>query len=105
MRLDRLTRADCDLVGKCLDAAFSGPFFPEWEFSTLFGLERGELDRVRQQWPDVDPEREDVELAVINSLNNLLGYPHGQSLEHLIGHSPIEIQHTLNLLLGSPSED
>ena len=52
-----------------------GPFFPEWEFHILFGLERSEVGNVLERWPDpLCPEDQDV--AVTNALNLLLGYPH-----------------------------
>src|ERR1700746_3012128 len=66
------------LVGQALRAAVDGPFFPEWEFHTLFGLTRSEVRAVADAWPNVRLTSADVALAVNNSLNNLLGYPHGQ---------------------------
>jgi hypothetical protein len=63
------------IIGECLRAAVEGPFFPDWEFSLLFGLERHEVAAVLASWPRTDdPEVRD--LAVNNALNNLLGYPH-----------------------------
>lgn len=48
----------------------------DWsEFRTLFGLTRDEVARIARQWPD-RCEGKDVELAVNNAMNNLLGYPH-----------------------------
>jgi hypothetical protein len=78
MDLGQLSVADKVLVGQALRAAADGPFFPEWEFHTLFGLMRSEIRAIADAWPNVDLTRADVVLAVNNSLNNLLGYPHGQ---------------------------
>lgn len=39
------------LIAACLLAAEEGPFFPNWEFQTLFGIERAELAEVRRHWP------------------------------------------------------
>ena len=73
--LDRLSVEDIDVVRQCLAAAVRGPFFPDWEFSTLFGHERDEVAGVLERWPDREnPEDQDV--AVSNTLNWLLGYPH-----------------------------
>jgi hypothetical protein len=47
-----------------------GPFFPEWEFSTLFGLERAEVRAIADAWP-VIADREKTEVAINNALNNL----------------------------------
>ena len=59
-----------------MHATVQGPFFPDWEFPTLFGLERDEVAEVLSRWPDVDDAREIDRVAINNSLNNLLGYPH-----------------------------
>ena len=62
---------------ECLTAAVRGPFFPDWEFQTLFGLEREDVAAVLERWPDPKcPEDQDV--AVTNALNYLLHYPHRQ---------------------------
>jgi PAS domain-containing protein len=45
------------------------------EFRAIFGLDRDEVARIGKEWPD-RCEGEDVELAVNNAMNNLLGYPH-----------------------------
>lgn len=48
----------------------------DWtEFQTIFGLTRAEVARIAQEWPE-RREGEDVELAVNNAMNNLIGYPH-----------------------------
>ena len=78
MDLDRLSDDDKALVGQVLRAAVDGPFFPEWEFHTLFGLMRSEVRAIADAWPNVDLTGPDAALAVNDSLNNLLGYPHGQ---------------------------
>jgi hypothetical protein len=76
---------DLDVIAGCLKAAAQGPFFPEWEFHTLFGLTRDEVAEVSHAWPS-EPLRTtpgyespaDFQRAAIrNAMNNLLGYPHG----------------------------
>ena len=62
------------IVRDCLTAAVRGPFFPDWEFHTLIGLERAEVERGLASWPDAS-NSDDQDLAVSNVLNNLLGYP------------------------------
>ena len=62
---------------QCLRAAVEGPFFPESEFQTLFGLDRSEVRTVLAAWPDLDESNDSVRLAINNSFVNLLGYPHG----------------------------
>lgn len=73
--LDRLSATDVEVVRQCLAAAVAGPFFPDWEFYALFGLEREDVAKVLERWPDpANPK--DQDLAVNNALNHLLGYPH-----------------------------
>ena len=71
---DYLSDAETDLIGQCLRAAVDGPFFPEWEFNSLMGLQRAEVVEVADEWPSTsDATRQ--RLAIGNVLNNLLGYP------------------------------
>jgi hypothetical protein len=72
-----LDQNEREVVRQCLNAAAYGPFFPDWEFHALFGLERNEVKSVLESWPEPDETNEDVQLAINNSLSNLLGYPHG----------------------------
>lgn len=66
---------DSEVIRQCLFAAANGPFFPDWEFGTLFGLDRDEVRQIAEAWPVWENEREQSR-AVSNALNNLLGYPH-----------------------------
>jgi hypothetical protein len=68
---------DAEVIRQCLWAAVNGPFFPDWEFDTLFGFHRDEIRRIAEAWPnwDDDDERRD---AVNNTFNNLIRYPHGR---------------------------
>jgi len=74
--LGALNDAERNLVRQCLNAAVAGPFFPDWEFRTLFGIERRDVAEVLERWPDLDDARQVDALAINNSLNNLWGYPH-----------------------------
>jgi hypothetical protein len=78
MDLDSLSDVDKAILGQALRAAADGPFFPDWEFHTLFGLERRKVRAIADAWPEPTASSDDVETAVNNSLNNLLGYPHQQ---------------------------
>ena len=64
------------IVRDCLRAAVEGPFFPDWEFHTLFGLTRDEVRDVLNSWPSLDESQESISVAINNSFANLLGYPH-----------------------------
>lgn len=76
---------DREVIARCLRAAVDGPFFPDAEFTTLFGLDRHAVAAVLRAWPG-EPESvpdgwesasEARRIAVSNALTNLLGYPHG----------------------------
>ena len=75
------------LIGRCLDAAANGEFFPDWEFATLFGLERDELRRAAAAWPRQVLDDEAHARAIRGSVSNLFHYPHG-------------MDHQLELILG-----
>src|SRR4051794_7748661 len=90
-----LTAEERSLVGQCLIAASSGPYFENWEFQTLFGIERSIVEEIATLWPDVDPTNENVELAVVGAMNHLLGYPHGHSVHDAIGYEPSAIRSVL----------
>jgi hypothetical protein len=75
--LEMLREADRQVIGECLTAAAEGPFFPDWEFHTLFGLYRWEVEEIAAAWPHVSDADERVALAINNSMGNLLGYPSG----------------------------
>jgi hypothetical protein len=83
MALADLSPEERQIVFECLRATATGPFFPDWEFHTLFGIERGDVKAIVDAWPAVDEANENVSLAINNSMNNLLGYPHGRDREWL----------------------
>ena len=76
--LKDLSDADRVTVGEALRAAADGPFFPDWEFHPLFGLERSRVRAIANGWPEPNAPPEQVTIAVVNSLNNLVGYLHGE---------------------------
>jgi hypothetical protein len=69
---------DTRVFKEALVAAAHGPFFPDWEFQTLFGLDRAEVERIAQTFSSATQLTGSVSLAVNNALTNLLWYPHGQ---------------------------
>ena len=82
-----LTQEEIRIISACLLAAEEGPFFSDWEFQTLFGVERPVLRNVRLHWPDVSLSDEAVRASVFNSLAHLLAYPHGEQ-KSLLGYVP-----------------
>ena len=65
---------------ECLIASAQGPFFPDWEFPTIFGFERSEVDAIAQSFTPETAITGEVRRAVQSSIGNLLGYPHDQDL-------------------------
>lgn len=76
MNFEKLTPDEQNVIYQCLKATVEGPFFPDWEFSILFGLKRDEVAELVKVWSNVDHTSKLVQVAINNSLNNLLGYPH-----------------------------
>ena len=81
MPFEDLSATEQHLIYQCLEATVDGPFFPDWEFSILFGLTRQEVEQIVIDWVTVDKNSSVAILAINNSLNNLLGYPHRCDLE------------------------
>ncbi len=80
MPLSNLDDREQEVVRECLRAAVDGPFFPDWEFETLIGLDREEVRRVLLSWPALNEADESVVMTINNSMSNLLGYPIGDDL-------------------------
>jgi hypothetical protein len=74
--LGALNEREKQTVFECLRAASDGPFFPDWEFQTLFGLERNQVRRIAAAIPDINDSSEEVALAINNAMAHLTGYPH-----------------------------
>ena len=81
MVLNALSPDERELVRRSLVAAIEGPYFPDSEFQTLFGVTRAVVADVVRQWPAVDESRDIARLAINNALANLLGYPHGRTAQ------------------------
>jgi hypothetical protein len=104
--LERFSARDVEVVRECLTAAVQGPFFPEWEFHTLMGLERTEVADLLEAWPD-SRGSEEQDLAVNNVLNNLLGYPHDEwrAWKNYISAQPAEVASVLTRWRGDEEFD
>jgi hypothetical protein len=72
-----LTEADIALVRRCLLVSLDGRYFPDWEFHTLMGATKGEVQAAAYAWPKL---RDEDTYIVHNVLVNFLGYPHGESI-------------------------
>jgi hypothetical protein len=99
-RIASLSLDERALIRRCLDAAVNGPFFPEWEYQTLFGHSRAEMRRLLATWPEVNDAGELS--AIVNALNNLLGYPHNdtEAWRRYVRSSKEEVAAVLSKLLA-----
>jgi hypothetical protein len=78
MSLADLDPQEREVIFACLKCVADGQVIKhDWEFQTVFGIEVEDLLTVVRSWPNVDEKDEVVELAINNSMVNLLGYPHG----------------------------
>jgi hypothetical protein len=84
---EALSLTEIDVVKRSLQATVEGRFFPDWEFETLIGVDRETVKDVYEAWPNQTSNQEDFGCAVVGSLNNLLGYPHGRD-EELVKYVP-----------------
>ena len=77
MAFSNLSENEKAVVHECLKCVASGNvILHNWEFPTVFGISVSEFIQVVESWPELDDSRESVFLAINNSMNNLLGYPH-----------------------------
>lgn len=77
MPLGDLGNGDRRVVRLCMECVADGDvILHDEEFETVMGIDLTTLRAVLERWPTVDEADPDVRLAVNNSLNNLLGYPH-----------------------------
>lgn len=77
--LAEMSERELQIIGECLSAAANGPFFPDREFSTLFGLERRKVAEIASTWPAVnslDVVTGHVDQAINNTFIWLFWYPH-----------------------------
>ena len=96
MPLSDLTNAEKEVIFECLRCVASGEIIlNDWEFPILFGIDFATLQRIVQMIPNIDDLSEETFLAINNSLNNLLGYPHGgeSKWDGFISVSPAEVEH------------
>lgn len=96
--LKQLTEEEKRIIGECLCAAAFGSFFPDWEFQSLFGVDRDEAIRVAEAWPDVEETDISAGLVINDSINNLFGYPHRKQSEwsNYISVSPKQVYEIYN---------
>ena len=81
---ESLSSFEIEIVRRSLQATVEGHFFPDWEFQSLIGVDRTTTREVYREWPHRTLSKDDFSCAVIGSLSNLLGYPHGKEDELIL---------------------
>jgi hypothetical protein len=102
MELEKLDMQLIRTVRECLLAAASGGFFPDWEFDTLTGFSRNEIEKMAEVWPNGETSPEDAIGAAVSVLSNLLNYPGMDSsrLEAQVGATVADLVRHLETLRG-----
>jgi len=72
------SNAEQQVFQEALFAAARGPFFPDWEFQTLIGFDRSDVEAAAESFSPSTPVTGELALMLNNCMANLLGYPHGQ---------------------------
>lgn len=103
--IQSLDSAEVQLVRRCLEASVAGPFFPDWEFESLFGLTRARVAAIANGWPQNAADT-DAQIAVMNALTHLSGYPHGQEeeLRRIVTNDAENLRRLLNKLQALPND-
>lgn len=97
----QLTDKEIRNVLECLNLVLMEDFFEEWEFETLFGVERALYFKLKHSWPNVDIDDINVENMLTNAMNNSLGYPWGNEKmwkQHFSA-TPKEVEDTLKKII------
>ena len=82
MPLADLDGGERQAVFECLKCVAAGFVIQhDAEFQTIMGVEVSVVKSVVDAWPNLDDSDDIVRLVINNSMNNLLGYPHGKHLE------------------------
>ncbi len=100
------SNTDIQAFQESLLAAARGPFFPDWEFHTLIGLDRPTVESIAASFTASTPLEGDVALALHNSMGNLVGYPHGQEAawNQWLSVTPTELQAVFSRWQASRNE-
>ena len=75
-----MTKEDEALIAICLREICSEDYIPEWEFSTVIGRSRSEVEETSARWPAAFNVDTDLD-TIVNVILNLRGYPHGRDKE------------------------
>lgn len=94
MSINDCSKNELDIIKKCLLVCFDEEIFPDYIFHTIFGIDRKVYSILIHQFPEIDLRNASMRLAVMNSINNILGCPHKKSeiIEKSINCNKIELK-------------
>ena len=75
------SKNEMEIIKGARRAACEGPFFEDWEFQTLIGVDREIVCSVANDWPAQNIEDEVFDCAIHGSTVMLIMYPHGRRNE------------------------
>jgi len=77
MGLNNLTKEESEIVRQCMQCVANGNvILHDFEFQMIMGVDVDEFMDIFEAWPNLDENDKYVKLAINNTLNNLIGYPH-----------------------------
>ncbi|MCI0616023.1 hypothetical protein L0244_23820 [bacterium] len=73
MSIKNLSNEDQTIILECMKCILEGPYISDVELPTRLGINRSELKKITECWPDIDDFRSDSSayLAVNNCLNEV----------------------------------
>lgn len=78
MALRNLDEEESEIVKECMQCIANGEvILHDFEFQTIMGVNVEEFLEILNMWPNLDESDIKVRAAINNSMNNLIGYPHG----------------------------
>lgn len=94
---------ELETIKICMEASCMEMFFPEWEFHTLFGMDRVDLKEAINLFPNLDCENEVHDAAMRNSLLHLVFYPHGcdKELKNMLNKDLKEIKNVIDKIIAT----
>ena len=79
--MNDISDIDRELAKKSVEICLDDRIIPAWEYQILSGYTREEAMQLLRNWPEQFECDHAASIIVLNSINNLAGYPHGAKSE------------------------
>lgn len=73
-----LSKDEKKFLDRCLLLAIEGDFFPDWEFSSLVGVDRDYISQNIEKTSYSQGQDYEFRALALACIGNLLSYPHGK---------------------------